>query len=75
MGSTTLLARTLPEGPASWVVNDHTAHHRVVLAVYARLRGRVPATPYMQGVDTDQDGDGFHADPDCPRTGSTDNPP
>lgn len=25
---------------------DHTAHHRGVLAVYARLCGRVPAMPY-----------------------------
>ena len=28
-------------------INDHTAHHRGALGVYARLRGRVPAMPYM----------------------------
>jgi len=28
-------------------INDHTAHHRGALAVYARLCGRVPAMPYM----------------------------
>ena len=27
-------------------LNDHTAHHRGALAVYARLCGRVPAMPY-----------------------------
>ena len=27
-------------------LGDHTAHHRGVLAVYARLCGRVPAMPY-----------------------------
>lgn len=26
---------------------DHTAHHRGSLAVYARLRGKTPAMPYM----------------------------
>jgi len=26
---------------------DHTGHHRGTLAVYARLRGRVPPMPYM----------------------------
>lgn len=26
---------------------DHTGHHRGSLAVYARLRGKVPAMPYM----------------------------
>jgi uncharacterized damage-inducible protein DinB len=25
---------------------DHTAHHRGSLAVYARLRGKVPTMPY-----------------------------
>ena len=28
-------------------IEDHTAHHRGALAVYARLCGRVPAMPYM----------------------------
>jgi uncharacterized damage-inducible protein DinB len=28
-------------------IGDHTAHHRGALTVYARLRGRVPAMPYM----------------------------
>jgi uncharacterized damage-inducible protein DinB len=28
-------------------INDHTAHHRGALAVYARLRGHIPAMPYM----------------------------
>lgn len=28
-------------------LNDHTAHHRGSLAVYARLRGKVPPMPYM----------------------------
>ena len=27
-------------------ITDHTAHHRGALAVYARLRGKVPAMPY-----------------------------
>lgn len=37
-------------GPRSSVLSgiaDHTAHHRGSLAVYARLRGKVPAMPYM----------------------------
>jgi uncharacterized damage-inducible protein DinB len=29
-------------------INDHTAHHRGALTVYARLRGKVPAMPYME---------------------------
>jgi uncharacterized damage-inducible protein DinB len=46
----------LPEGPVMGGaprfvifggINDHTAHHRGVLAVYSRLRGHVPAMPYM----------------------------
>jgi uncharacterized damage-inducible protein DinB len=46
----------LPEGPVMGGaprrailggLNDHTAHHRGALAVYARLRGHVPAMPYM----------------------------
>lgn len=49
-------SRPLPQGPIMggmprYVIlggiNDHTAHHRGALAVYARLRGRVPAMPYM----------------------------
>jgi uncharacterized damage-inducible protein DinB len=27
--------------------NDHFAHHRGALSVYARLLGRVPPMPYM----------------------------
>ena len=27
-------------------ITDHTAHHRGVLAVYARLLGRTPDMPY-----------------------------
>ena len=49
-------ARPMPQGPIMGGmprfvilggINDHTAHHRGALAVYARLRGRVPAMPYM----------------------------
>lgn len=29
-------------------IADHTAHHRGVLTAYARLRGHVPAMPYME---------------------------
>jgi len=28
-------------------IDDHTAHHRGALTVYARLLGKVPAMPYM----------------------------
>jgi uncharacterized damage-inducible protein DinB len=28
-------------------IGDHSAHHRGALTVYSRLRGRVPAMPYM----------------------------
>jgi len=28
---------------------DHSAHHRGALTVYARLRGKVPPMPYMEG--------------------------
>lgn len=28
-------------------INDHTAHHRGALTVYARLLGKVPPMPYM----------------------------
>lgn len=50
------LAETLPEGlvmggaprfVAVSNVAEHTAHHRGALTVYARLLGRVPASPYM----------------------------
>lgn len=46
----------LPEGPIMGGVprtaifgalNDHTAHHRGALTVYARLLGKVPPMPYM----------------------------
>lgn len=51
------LAEPLPAGeimggaPRFAIVSaiaDHTAHHRGALTVYARLRGRVPAMPYME---------------------------
>lgn len=29
-------------------LNDHTAHHRGALTVYARLLGKVPPMPYME---------------------------
>lgn len=32
---------------AALAIADHTAHHRGALAVYARLRGKVPPMPYM----------------------------
>lgn len=49
------LAAALPEnpilqGPLYSVIEaiiDHTGHHRGALSVYARLRGKVPAMPYM----------------------------
>jgi uncharacterized damage-inducible protein DinB len=46
----------LPQGPIMGGVprtaifgalNDHTAHHRGALTVYARLLGKVPPMPYM----------------------------
>lgn len=46
----------LPEGPIMGglprvaifgAINDHTAHHRGALTVYARLKGVVPPMPYM----------------------------
>ena len=49
-------AEPLPEGPIMGGMprfaiiggtNDHTAHHRGALTVYARLRGHVPAMPYL----------------------------
>ena len=30
-----------------WSMIEHTAHHRGALTVYSRLRGHVPAMPYM----------------------------
>jgi len=51
------LAAALPEGPVMGgaprfaifgAIQDHTAHHRGVLTVYSRLRGRAPAMPYME---------------------------
>ncbi len=49
------LAQPLPAGPVMggqpvsdivWGMVEHTAHHRGVLSVYARLLGRVPPMPY-----------------------------
>jgi len=51
------LAQPLPEGEIMGgaprfaivsAISDHTAHHRGALTVYARLRGHVPAMPYME---------------------------
>lgn len=51
------LAQPLPAGeimggePRFVIVEaiaDHTAHHRGALTVYSRLRGHVPAMPYME---------------------------
>ncbi len=48
---------SLPEGPIMAgeprmaifsAITDHTAHHRGVLTVYARLNGVVPPMPYME---------------------------
>lgn len=50
-----VLASPLPEGPvmggaprlaAVSGIEEHTAHHRGALTVYARLRGHVPPMPY-----------------------------
>lgn len=50
------LMAPLPEGPIMGgaprmaifgALNDHTAHHRGALTVYARLNGIVPPMPYM----------------------------
>ena len=38
---------TLPVYHLFEALVDHTGHHRGTLAVYARLRGRVPPMPYM----------------------------
>ena len=51
------LAASLPEGPVMGgaprfaifgAIQDHTSHHRGVLTVHSRLRGHVPAMPYME---------------------------
>ena len=51
------LAQPLPEGPIMGgmprhailgAIQDHTAHHRGALTIYARLRGQEPAMPYME---------------------------
>ncbi len=56
------LAVPLPEGPVygglpRFVIfdgiQDHTAHHRGALTVYARLRGQTPAMPYMEMPETE----------------------
>ncbi len=50
------LNQPLPSGPVMggqpcrdifWSMIEHTAHHRGALTVYSRLRGHVPAMPYM----------------------------
>lgn len=50
------LAASMPENPILGplpryhvfeAMVDHTGHHRGTLAVYTRLRGRVPPMPYM----------------------------
>jgi uncharacterized damage-inducible protein DinB len=51
------LTTPLPDGPIMGgapriaifsAINDHTAHHRGALTVYARLSGIVPPMPYME---------------------------
>lgn len=51
------LAMPLPEGPIMGgqprmaivgAIQDHTAHHRGALTVYARMCGHTPAMPYME---------------------------
>ncbi len=51
------LAQPLPAGPVMGgapraavisAIGDHTAHHRGVLTVYARLLGKVPMMPYAE---------------------------
>ncbi len=36
-----------PRSVAFWAMEDHTAHHRGALTVYARLLGKVSPMPYM----------------------------
>lgn len=38
----------LPKMAIAGAIDDHTAHHRGALTVYARLNGLVPAMPYME---------------------------
>ena len=38
----------LPRSTIFGAINDHTAHHRGALTVYARLNGKVPPMPYME---------------------------
>ena len=51
------LLTPLPDGPIMGgmprfviisSIDEHTAHHRGALGVYARLQGLVPAMPYME---------------------------
>jgi uncharacterized damage-inducible protein DinB len=37
----------LPRIAIIGAINDHTAHHRGALTVYARLNGKVPPMPYV----------------------------
>jgi uncharacterized damage-inducible protein DinB len=55
--SDTELMAPIPEGPIMGgaprmaifgAINDHTAHHRGALTVYARLNGIVPPMPFME---------------------------
>ena len=39
----------MPRMAVFGAINDHTAHHRGALTVYARLKGIVPPMPYMEG--------------------------
>lgn len=38
----------MPRSAIIGAIVDHTAHHRGALTVYARLRGKKPAMPYME---------------------------
>ncbi len=51
------LTESLPEGPVMGGaprfaiisgIQDHTAHHRGALTVYARMQGHTPTMPYME---------------------------
>ena len=55
--SAAALAAPLPPGPVMGgapkfaifnAIDEHTAHHRGALTVYARLQGLTPAMPYME---------------------------
>ena len=37
----------MPRRAIFWAIEDHTAHHRGALTVYARLRGKVSPMPYV----------------------------